>query len=167
MKLDRLLAITMALLNQNRISATELAERFEVSLRTVYRDMETINQAGIPIVSFPGADGGYEVMPGYRLDKQVLSLDDFASICTALRGYQSVADNDDIEELLEKIGAINPSSAAKSAQANVSIDYSSSSGEKQTIRSLNAAIHELQVVSFDYIDVSGAETKNRRSSLRS
>ncbi|MGE5702647.1 MAG: helix-turn-helix transcriptional regulator, partial [Clostridia bacterium] len=61
MKLDRLLAITMSLLNQKRITAADLAERFEVSLRTIYRDMETLNQAGIPIVSYQGTDGGYEI----------------------------------------------------------------------------------------------------------
>jgi predicted DNA-binding transcriptional regulator YafY len=70
----------MTLLNQPRVSATELAKRFEVSLRTIYRDMEAINQAGISIVSFAGSDGGNEIMSGYRLDKQVLSLEDFYGI---------------------------------------------------------------------------------------
>lgn len=54
MKIDRLLSIVVILLNNNRISARELASKFEVSIRTIYRDIEAINLAGIPIVSFPG-----------------------------------------------------------------------------------------------------------------
>lgn len=158
MKLDRLLAITMALLNQKRISAAELSERFEVSLRTVYRDMETISQAGIPIVSFPGADGGYEIMAGYRLEKQLLSLDDFSSICAALRGYRAMTDNEDIEGLIEKIGALNPGSLSNTERSSMEISYTVSSRDKEKIRLLNAAIRDLRLVAFEYIDRNGAET---------
>ncbi|WP_245599968.1 helix-turn-helix transcriptional regulator [Paenibacillus harenae] len=119
MKLDRLLAITMTLLNQTRVSATDLAERFEVSLRTIYRDMESINLAGIPIVSFPGSDGGYEIMPGYRVDKQILSLDDFSSICSALRGARTATDSSDIDGLLERIGALMPNHQGAADSFNV------------------------------------------------
>ncbi|MDB4866693.1 MAG: YafY family transcriptional regulator [Cohnella sp.] len=81
MKLDRLLAITMLLLNRKRISAKELSDRFEVSLRTIYRDVETIqytgipvvSYAGIPVVSYAGTSGGYEIMDRYRLERQFLS----------------------------------------------------------------------------------------------
>lgn len=58
MKIDRLLAIVILLLNKDRIPAKVLAQRFGVSVRTVYRDLETINLAGIPIVSYPGSNGG-------------------------------------------------------------------------------------------------------------
>jgi predicted DNA-binding transcriptional regulator YafY len=53
MRIDRMLAITVMLLNRDRISARELAERFEVSVRTVYRDIDAINMAGIPVISYP------------------------------------------------------------------------------------------------------------------
>ena len=57
MKLERLLAILSLLSDRNRITAKELAEKFEVSKRTIYRDLESLNQAGIPIVSYAGRDG--------------------------------------------------------------------------------------------------------------
>ncbi|OBZ17622.1 YafY family protein [Bacillus sp. FJAT-26390] len=159
MKLDRLLAITMSLLNQTRVSATELAERFEVSLRTIYRDMESINQAGIPIISFPGSDGGYEIMSGYRIDKQVLSFDDFSAICSALRGAKSATDSSDINELLERVGALMPAPASGASSAQVDLDFKPAPNDKEKIEPLHKAIKELKVVRFHYLDNKGQETE--------
>ncbi|NLM98370.1 MAG: HTH domain-containing protein, partial [Halanaerobiaceae bacterium] len=62
MRIYRLLSIIMLLLNREKISAAELAAYFEVSPRTIYRDIETICQAGIPIVSYQGMNGGFAIM---------------------------------------------------------------------------------------------------------
>ena len=62
MKIDRLLSIIVILLNKDKVTANELAGRFEVNVRTIYRDIETINLAGIPIVSYPGNSGGYGIL---------------------------------------------------------------------------------------------------------
>ncbi|WDH96613.1 hypothetical protein PUW24_20995 [Paenibacillus urinalis] len=70
--------------------------------------MDAINQAGIPIVSFAGSEGGYEIMQGYRLEKQVLSLEDFSAICSALRGVRSATDHLEIDRLIERISALMP-----------------------------------------------------------
>lgn len=58
MKLDRLLAIIVYLLNHEKVKAQELADKFEVSVRTIYRDIDAISLAGIPIVTYQGTDGG-------------------------------------------------------------------------------------------------------------
>mgnify|MGYP002403277346 CR=1 FL=1 len=60
-RLDRLLGITLELMAKKRVTAVELAAKFEVSVRTVYRDVELINRAGIPVASFTGADGGFYI----------------------------------------------------------------------------------------------------------
>lgn len=60
MKIDRMLAMTVLLLNRGRISAKELADRFEVSTKTIYRDMDTLSRAGIPIAAYSGTSGGFE-----------------------------------------------------------------------------------------------------------
>lgn len=62
MKIDRLVSIIMVLLDKERIGAQELANMFEVSPRTIYRDIDTINMAGIPIRSTSGVGGGFEIM---------------------------------------------------------------------------------------------------------
>ncbi|UKS25440.1 YafY family transcriptional regulator [Paenibacillus sp. HWE-109] len=159
MKLDRLLAITMTLLNKTRVNATELAERFEVSLRTIYRDMETINQAGIPLVSFAGSDGGYEIMPGYRIDKQMLSLDDFSAICSALRGARSATDSSNIDSLLDRISALMPTTSSEAEAASVDLDFTPTPNIKEKIAPLHQAIRGLQLVRFEYLDKMGAETE--------
>lgn len=71
MKVDRLVSIIMILLEKKRVSAQELADRFEVSPRTVYRDIDAISMAGIPIRSTSGVGGGFEIMPDYKVDKNV------------------------------------------------------------------------------------------------
>lgn len=88
MKLDRMLGITMELLAKRRVTATELAARFEVSIRTIYRDVDLINQAGIPVASFTGTDGGFELMNGFFLTKQHFSVDDFSVIYNLLKGMK-------------------------------------------------------------------------------
>ncbi len=61
MKIERLYAITVYLLNHGRTSASELAKHFEVSLRTIQRDIDSLCLSGIPVVSVNGAAGGYEI----------------------------------------------------------------------------------------------------------
>lgn len=102
MKLDRLIAITMFLLNRDIVSASALAKRFEVSKRTIQRDIETLNNAGIPIISTYGAEGGYEIMDGFKLTKQIAGVDDYLNIITALKGLSTAYENEKINTTLEK-----------------------------------------------------------------
>lgn len=102
MKIDRLIAITIYLLNRETVSASTLAGRFEVSRRTIQRDIDTLNQAGIPIVSTYGSEGGYEIMDGFKLNKQIANVDDYLNIIMALKGLNSAYDNRKINETLEK-----------------------------------------------------------------
>ncbi|VDY71090.1 putative transcriptional regulator [Streptococcus sanguinis] len=68
MKLERLIYILLALLNKRQITAKEIAERFEISTRTVYRDMDTLSLAGIPIYSERGDKGGFYIPDDYKMD---------------------------------------------------------------------------------------------------
>ncbi|MEK3884647.1 YafY family protein [Paenibacillus sp. PL2-23] len=106
MKLQRMLGIIMLLLSRKRVGAQELAKRFEVSLRTIYRDMESINAAGVPIASFAGIEGGYEIMHEYRIERQLVTLDDLTSIVTALKGMQSTLQDEHLDQLLAKMNAL-------------------------------------------------------------
>lgn len=84
MKIDRLVSIIMILLNKERISAQELAVMFEVSPRTIYRDIDTINMAGIPVRATSGVGGGFEIMPEYKMDKTFFSSDDLSVLLMGL-----------------------------------------------------------------------------------
>ena len=73
MKIDRLIGILSILLQEDKVTAPELAEKFEVSRRTINRDIEDLCKAGIPIITFPGAGGGISIMDGYKFDRTILS----------------------------------------------------------------------------------------------
>jgi len=73
MKIDRLLSIITILLQQNKVTAPELARKLEVSRRTIHRDIDDICRAGIPIITYQGGDGGISIADGFKLDKSVLS----------------------------------------------------------------------------------------------
>ncbi|GIP41244.1 DeoR family transcriptional regulator [Paenibacillus sp. J31TS4] len=164
MKIDRLLAITMLLLNRRRVSAKELADRFEVSMRTIYRDLETISLAGIPIVSHAGSAGGYEIMEQYRIDRQFLSLEELQSIVAALRGVQASLDEQEIGSLLDKVGAL----VARSDQEGSSlgqqlvIDLNSwhrGDKEKECLSAVRQAIRDRRVLAFHYTSSGGEDTE--------
>ena len=77
MKIERLLRIVMYLINREVVSAKELAEKFNVSVRTIRRDIDSLTLAGIPIYSMQGSSGGYAIMENYKLDKQIMNIDDY------------------------------------------------------------------------------------------
>lgn len=84
MKIDRLLGIIVLLIHRKRMKAAELSKYFEVSERTIYRDIDSLNRAGFPILSLPGQEGCYELMDGFKLDKRYLTLDELLSMQWAL-----------------------------------------------------------------------------------
>ncbi len=80
MKIDRLIGILSILLQEEKTTAPELAERFEVSRRTINRDIEDLCKAGIPIKTAQGTGGGISIMDGYRMDRTILSSKDMQMI---------------------------------------------------------------------------------------
>ena len=103
MRIDRMLTIVVMLLNNSRITARELADKFEVSLRTVYRDIEAINMAGIPVVAHQGNNGGFGIMDTWKLTKQLFTLKDMFSVLTALKGINNTLPNRELDSAIEKI----------------------------------------------------------------
>jgi len=130
MKTDRLLSIVIYLLNHNITSAAKLAKRFEVSKRTILRDIEHISLAGIPIQSHPGAKGGYSIMEGYKLDGRIVNDEVKTTIITALQGLLSAYDNKRYNEALEKISSAFPQKQTQ----NIFFDFGAS-GENDEIQS--------------------------------
>jgi len=171
MKLDRLLAITMLLLNRKRVSAKELSDRFEVSLRTIYRDVETIQFAGIPVVSYPGSTGGYEIMDRYRLDRQFLSIEELNAIVIALKGIRTTMEDREIEPLLDKVGAMLGKSEHDRANAanHLVIDinpWSSGEADKMKLVSLREAIRDQRVIRFSYTSGDGNQSSRSCEPMR-
>lgn len=105
MRLDRLIGILSLLLQRERVTAAEMAELFEVSRRTVLRDVDELCRAGIPLVTIQGAGGGISIMDGYRLDRTVLTSSEMQAILAGLRSLDSVSGTRRYAQLMEKLSA--------------------------------------------------------------
>jgi predicted DNA-binding transcriptional regulator YafY len=102
MKIDRLLGIVMILLQKEKVTSPYLAEKFEVSRRTINRDIEDLCKAGIPVVTTQGGNGGISIADGYRIDKSVLTYQEMEHVVTALKGMDSITTSIGTEQLLNK-----------------------------------------------------------------
>lgn len=146
MKVERLYAITLYLLNHGRTSAKELANYFEVSIRTIQRDIDSLSISGIPIIAINGATGGYEISKNYKFDKLFATIDDYSNIKTALQGLVSATDNLKVKHTLEKIVHVSNSN-----NNNLILDLSILRESNQVIlQMLQTAALEKHAVSFCY-----------------
>lgn len=103
MKIDRLIGIITILLQQEKATAPELAERFEVSRRTINRDIEDICKAGIPLVTTQGYGGGISIADGYKIDKMLFTEDELQTVLTGLKGIDTVSETSYLAKLSEKL----------------------------------------------------------------
>lgn len=102
MQESRLFRIVYYLLDKGQATAPELAERFEVSVRTIYRDIDALSAAGIPVYAEQGRNGGIHLMNDFVLDRAVLSEEEKQEILTALQGIgtmQNIAGSRTLEKL--------------------------------------------------------------------
>ncbi len=150
MKIDRLMGILTILLQNEKITAPYLAERFEVSRRTIMRDVDTLCQAGIPIVTTRGSDGGISIMEGYKINKNVLTAKELQDLVAALKGMDSISQTSNFENLLMKLSP--DSNAVVSLKDSVVIDLSShyKASLSEKISLLKQAIEERRIIYFDY-----------------
>lgn len=159
MKIDRLIGIVTHLLQVDKTTAPELACRFEVSRRTIMRDVEALSKAGIPIVTAQGGDGGISIIEGFRLDKSLLTVDDLQTILAGLQSIQSVSKSADVGKLLEKFTSKNKDvlSLGDTMMIDLSSFYKDSLSKK--IDLIKGAITEKRLVSFRYYYNKGEEYK--------
>lgn len=155
MKIDRLIGIITTLQRKGKVTAPYLAEKFEVSRRTINRDIETICSAGIPIVTTQGQDGGIEIMPGFNLDTTVFTEEELQSIFIGLKSLDSVSKTEKHKKISEKIG--RAISVSDSIVINLSSYHKESLSDK--IELLKEAIKEHKCVSFHYYYNKGEEDK--------
>jgi len=149
MKLDRLIGILTILLQNKKTTAPELAQHFEVSRRTILRDIDTLDMAGIPIVTTRGGDGGIAIMDGYKINHGVLTTDELHSLIAALKGLDSVSKQSNLENVM---GKLTQGSAIVSLPDSIFIDLSSyyKDSLSEKIALIKQAISESRVISFDY-----------------
>ncbi|GGA05132.1 transcriptional regulator [Paenibacillus marchantiophytorum] len=157
-KIERLISIIMILLRNNIVSTTEFAQLFNVSKRTILRDMETLSLSNIPIYSINGVHGGYGIMDEYKVDKRLLSSSDLENILTALGGLEQILISEEVDITIKKIEAmVSPLSLKSSIQLSF-YGWEGRSEILHTLRTFQESILKRRLVSFDYIDKNGTAT---------
>ena len=158
MQIYRLLEIVYILLNQKIVTAKELSERFGVSQRTIYRDIDILSMVGIPVYSEKGKGGGTSLMPEFVLNKSILSEQEQNEILSALKAFSGVK-ADETSKVLKKLATFFNKDTADWLQ----IDFSSWGVAKSDFfYSLKTAILERRIVKFDYYSSAYYEKTRRR-----
>lgn len=169
MKHERLMAMLDCLLNEGRKTAAELAERFEVSERTVYRDMDALCLAGIPVTAESGAGGGYGIDPAYRVDRSFLSRDELGDLKGLLSGFSEALKDDRLARSLGKLsslGRVPGEDGARAASPPPPLVAAPSpwgmpGPDPLTVLALRRAIADRRVVSFRYGDAAGRRSERQ------
>lgn len=164
MKVDRLVSIIMILLEKERIGAQELADMFEVSPRTIYRDIDAINMAGIPVRGAAGVGGGFEIMQKYKLDKNVFSTADLSAILMGLSSLSNMIRGNELVNALAKVKSFIPADRAKDIEVKanqICIDLSPWMGNRNIqpyLEIIKTALQESRLLTFEYIAHHGNKT---------
>lgn len=155
MKTDRLIGILSILLQKDIVTAPYLAEHFEVSRRTINRDIESLCKAGIPIATRQGANGGISIMEDYKIDRTILTTTEMHDILAGLRSLDSINGTNRYGQLMEKLltGASDFMSGNQSILIDLSSWYKDSLAPK--IELFRNAIDSCTEVSFIYYSPNG------------
>lgn len=159
MKIDRLIGILSILLQQEKVTAPYLAERFEVSRRTINRDIEDLCKAGIPLVTTQGAGGGISIMEGYRLNRALLTTSDMQAILTGLRSLDSVAGTNRYRQLMDKL-EVNHTTLASNNHIVIDLSSYYKSSLAPKIEQIQNAIAEKRYMEFSYY-APGGESRRK------
>lgn len=164
MKIDRLIAIIMILLNCEKTTASKLAEMFEVTPRTIYRDIDTIAQAGIPIITTTGIEGGISIVPSFKVDKKFFSSEDIQSLLMGLSSIQTTLSSSKLIGVKEKLKNLLPASQSKDIllkSEQITIDLTTWMGNKSflvNLEKLKQSLKDNILVTFDYYNLKGIKT---------
>lgn len=154
MKIDRLIGIITVLLQNKKVTAPYLAERYEVSKRTINRDIEDICKAGIPIVTTQGVNGGISIADGYKIDKTLFTEEELRAVFAGLRGLDSIAHDKKYQRI---IGKFFPDANGIYAASHILIDLSSHYKESLApkINIIQQAIDVVTEITFQYFSGTG------------
>lgn len=155
MKIDRLIGILSVLLQKDIVTAPELAEQFEVSRRTINRDIENLCKAGIPIVTRQGVYGGISIMENYKMDRTLLTNSEMQDILAGLRSLDSVNGTNRYVQLMEKlsVGSSNFLAGDQSVLIDLSSWYKDTLAPK--IELIRSAIDHCREMEFLYYAPGG------------
>lgn len=161
---SRLFKIMYYLLEKGQTSAPTLAEQFEVSIRTIYRDIDAISSAGIPIYATPGKGGGIAIVDDFILDKSLLSTHEKEKIVMALQGIEAI-DKKESSELLTKLGALFETKVTNWIEVDFS-NWVIQDTKEDIFNTLKTAIFNRNILSFLYFSSTSKTMKRTIEPLK-
>ena len=164
MKDNRLFRILYYILEKGKVTANELADKFEVSVRTIYRDIDSISSAGIPIYATQGKGGGIEIAEDFVLNKSLLSENEKQQIMSALQGLDNTAIQHE-NELLTKLSAF----FKMKNTSWIEVDFNNWQNNKlyeKTFDDIKSAILSKNIISFTYFSSNEEETSRSVKPVR-
>lgn len=165
MQESRLFRILYELLANGKTTAPALARKLEVSVRTIYRDIDALSACGVPIYTIPGKSGGIALLDGYTIPKALLSDDERAQILAALQGIDTTTAQEN-DTLLTKLTAIFQTANSNWIEVDFSDWVRQGRPTQETFQTIKEAIFAQRVVTFHYYGNSGEESKRQVLPLR-
>ena len=164
MRESRLFRIVYYLLQNGKATAPELAQKFEVSIRTIYRDIDSISSAGIPIYATQGKGGGISILNDYTLDKSLLSEQEQEQMLTALQGMIATTEENS-NELLTKLSGLFQINSTNWIEVDFS-DWAHRTPQQDTFNIIKEAIFQKRIISFCYFSGKGNKEKRNVRPIR-
>lgn len=154
---NRLFEIVYILMQKKKVTAKELADKFEVSTRTIYRDIEALSGANIPIYASKGKDGGIGILEEYVLNKTILSEEEQNQILFALQGMIKVKGQDE-KDILEKLSTLFNKEINDWIRIDLS-NWSKDNMQENRFDIIKSAILNKQLIQFNYYNSNGEESR--------
>ena len=157
MKTDRILEIIIYLMNHDNVSARYLAERFHVSVRTIQRDMISISAIGVPVYSESGKNGGYSILPTYKIKNSEIGGDEQQMIIKALESLATSYTNDTLKTLIEKYNLIVEKEGGQKVFWDFGVTKENADVQSKN-QLLEQAIGKQKYISFEYCNADGRKS---------
>lgn len=164
MKINRLIEITIILLNRKTITAAELANRFDVSTRTIYRDIDVLSSSGVPIFCSPGANGGISILDHYTLNRTTFTQKEYDHIAFALQSLMA-SKYPETEMILDKLGSLFQVPSTDW----ISIDFTSwgnNPNEYNRFETIKQSILDGTIIEIEYVNANNIRSTRRIAPLR-
>lgn len=163
MKYRIMVKILMTLLAKRKITAKEIADRYEISLRTVYRYIEELSISGIPIDIERGRYGGIKISDAYKLPAGYFTREEYNSAINALRAWSAQVNDDATISALEKIERQQKNDKRELAVcADIIVDgdnWGDAGVFTEKMKTCEKAVNECTSVTIDYISRSGEHSR--------
>jgi len=154
MRAERFLSIIIIISQKGLVTAKELAEHFEVSIRTIYRDIEKIGEAGVPIAATGGKGGGYFIMENYNLNSLFFNKKEIEPLIAVMENLNFLfGNNQQFNDIVLKFETLRNSDKEKSEKLNIDMSHFSMEQElREYLFLINKAIEDNRVLEFEYIN---------------